>query len=114
MCHCSVSRVFSQVFPELTARLPSRPSAATKNRVLHGFAGNSFTGHAYARLACCAPSRGAATSCSLGRQPQGSDARKLLEPRRGDVALPARAACERDACTDVAPAGAGATGQEVL
>ncbi len=58
----------------------ARPAAATKDTVLHGFAGNSFTGPAYARLACRAPSRGAATSCSLGRQPQGFDGPSLSSP----------------------------------
>jgi len=58
----------------------ARPSAATQNYGSSRIRGNSFTGHAYARLTCRAPSREVATSYSLGRQPQGSDARNLSSP----------------------------------
>ena len=55
----------------------------------------------YARLACRHPSRGAATSCSLGREPQGSDVRNLSSP--GGAA--SRTLRGERACDDVAPLG---------
>ena len=49
VCHCSVSSAFSEASPKPAALLTVRPSAATKNKALHGFAGNSFVARAYAR-----------------------------------------------------------------
>ena len=56
------------------------PSAATQRRFFTDSQGTLSSAVRYAPLACRAPSRGAATSCSLGREPQEPDVRNLASP----------------------------------
>ncbi len=105
MCHCSLSSAAglgdtaentapSAAFgrkPKTRFFTDSRgtPSPAMRTHVWHG----------------AHPAAERRRRVAWGARPQGSDVRNLLQPRRGDVALPALAACEHDACTDVAPLG---------